>query len=290
MNAPPRAEMKADIDARILEVEQRLIAREGKLRRDVAHLNGQLRERLSPRQWAPSVGAGLLTVAALAALWRRPTPPAPRAPGSPSPLASLPWMHLMGLAWPLLPEHWRQRVGPFTASSFVTLGLPLIERLLGTRRDEALAAVADVDLKRLSGRWFIVGELATHGDPAVRPPEIGLLPRDDGRLDLLQRRIDASGTHGSEALVEAVPGSGGGRLRISHWPEALRWLPLAWTEQGVLHVDQAYEEALIGSAARDTLWLLSRRPSLAAERRQALTQVARDHGFAVEALRSYDNP
>ncbi|MGM9484045.1 lipocalin family protein [Roseateles sp. NT4] len=290
MNAPSRAEMKGDIDARILAVEQRLIAREDRLRRDVASLSGQLRDRLSPRQWLPPVGAGLLTVAALAALWRRPAPPAPPTSGGAPLLARLPWMQLIGLAWPLLPERWRQRVSPATAGSFLTLGLPLVERLLGGRRDEPLATVADVDLKRLSGRWFIVGELAAHGQPASQAPEIGLLPRDDGRLDLLQRRIDASGTHGSEALVEAVQGSHGGRFRISHWPEALRWLPLAWDEQGVLHVDEAYDEALIGSAARDTLWLLSRRPSLADERRQALTQMAREHGFAVEALRSYDNP
>jgi lipocalin len=56
----------------------------------------------------------------------------------------------------------------------------------------------------------------------------------------------------------------------------------------VLHVDTAYEEALIGSAGRDTLWLLARRPSLGAERRQALAQIAGDHGFAVDRLRFYD--
>jgi apolipoprotein D and lipocalin family protein len=50
-------------------------------------------------------------------------------------------------------------------------------------------------------------------------------------------------------------------------------------------VDEGYDEAMIGSSARDSLWLLSRRPQLSAERRLALTQLARDRGFDVERLR-----
>lgn len=284
MNAPLP---EPDIDARILDVEHRLMAREARLHAGVEGLTGQLRHRLQPRKLLLPVGGALLAVAALLALRRRPhaEPATPRPTGA---LRNIPWLRLLGLAWPLLPERWRGRVSPAAASSFVTLGLPLVETLLGTHRSEPLATVAEVDLAKLSGRWFVVGELKAHGAPALQPPEFGLLPRDDGRLDLLERRVDGSGTHGSEALVEPVPGGHGARLRISHWPEALRWLPLAWLEHGVLHVDPTYDEALIGSTGRDALWLLSRRPTLAAERRQTLVQLARDRGFAVEKLRFYD--
>lgn len=284
MNAPLP---EPDIDARILDVEKRLMAREARLGAGAHDLADRLRQTLQPAKLLLPAGAVLLGVAALLSLRRR-----PRAASAPWILAGvlpdLSWVRLLGLAWPLLPENWRNRVSPTTASSVVTLGLPLVEGLLGTRRAKPLTAAAEVDLTRLSGRWFLVGELpAPLQAPALQPPELGLLPRDDGQFDLLQRRIDAGGTHGSEARVKAVPASQGARLRFSHWPEALQFLPWAWIERTVLHVDEGYDEALIGSADRDSLWLLSRRPGLAAERRQALVQIARDRGFAVDRLRFF---
>lgn len=285
-SSPPHAESaaKVDLEERILRVERRLMAREERLRRGVADLSGELRQRFQPRKLLLPVGGGLLAAAALFTLWRRPTHAAPPAP-PPTARPQLPWVQLLGLAWPLLPQRWRERVNPAAAGSLLTLGLPLIESLLRPRPAEPLVTVAEVDLGRLAGRWFLIGELpAAHGDAPLQPPELGLLAREDARFDLLQRRICSSGTQGSEALVEPVAGSHGSRLRISHMPEALRWLPQAWTEHGVLHVDADYQEALLGSVGRDRLWLLARQPSLAAERRQALAQIARERGFAAEKL------
>jgi apolipoprotein D and lipocalin family protein len=288
MNSPPS---HVDLDARILLVEQRLIARQHKLCRGAASLSGQLHQALSPKRLLLPAAGALLGVAALLSLLRRPLrlPAMPAGSARPAGMpVEIPWVRMLGLAWPMLPARWRNRVSPATASSLVTLGLPLVERLLGTRRAQPLVTMADVDLMRLSGRWFLVGELpGPLQAETLQPPELGLLPRDDGQLDLLQRRIDASGTHGSEARLQPVPGSQGARLRLSRWPEALQWLDWAWTDQAVLHVDEAYDEALIGSPERDSLWLLSRRPELAQERRQALVQIALDRGFAVDKLRFF---
>lgn len=280
------AEAQVDLEERILRVERRLMAREDRLRRGVVSLGGQLRQRLQPRKLLLPVGAGLLAAAGLWMLWRRPAPAAPGGDAAaPRPRPHLPWMQLIGLALPLLPPQWRSRIGPGAAPSIVALGLPLIEALLKPRHSEPLQTVAEVDLARLAGRWFLVGELPAPQDaPAQEPPEVGLLPRDDGAFDLLQRR----GEQGSEALLQALPDSHGSRLRTSRWPEWLRWLPLAWTELGVLHVGTNYDEALLGSTERDSLWLLSRQPSLAPERRQALAQIALERGFAAEKLRFYD--
>lgn len=289
MDSPlPHADAQAhvDLDERILRVERRLMAREDRLRRGIVGLGGELRQRFQPRKLLLPVGGGLLAAAALFALWRRPAAAAPPAP-SPAARPRLPWMQLLGLAWPLLPERWRERFNPAAAGSLLTLGLPLVEALLRPRPAEPLATVAEVDLGRLAGRWFVVGELPpAHGDGPLQPPELGLLPREDGRFDLLQRRTDPGGTHGSEALVEAVPGSHGGRLRISEAPAALRWLPMAWTEHGVLHVDAGYQEALLGSVGRDRLWLLARQPTLEPAALRAVVDVARVQGFPTDQLQS----
>jgi apolipoprotein D and lipocalin family protein len=271
----------ADLDVRIAQVEQRLIAREAALRDGAVRLSRDLRHRLRPHKLLVPVGAGLLAVAAVWTLWRRPAAAAANTAAAPP--RRLPWMQWIGLALPFLPAHWRSRLGPGGLPSLVTLGLPLIEALLRQRHTEPLETVAEVDLARLSGRWFLVGELPA-SDASDEPPEFGLLPRDDGDFDLLQRR----GTQGSEARVQVLPDSRGARLRISHGPELLRWLPLAWTEQGVLHVGSDYDEALIGSTARDSLWLLSRQPTLTPERLQALAGIARGRGFDVDKLRIHE--
>ncbi|KQY88870.1 lipocalin family protein [Pelomonas sp. Root1444] len=294
------AEGPDDIDARILRVEQRLIAREEGLRRGVAAFSEQLGEKLKkPRRlikpaliaagvatlllWRPTrtAAAGAATAAAAA-------PPRPAGAG-------VPWVSLLGLAWPMLPARWRHRISPVTASTVITLGLPLLESLLRAKRDqppaEPLATVPVVDLDRLAGRWFLVGELpAALEDEPHQPPELGLLAREDGQFDLLQRRIDGHGTHGRQSLVQAVPGSQGARLKVSAWPAPLQCLPWAWTEHGVLHVDAGYDEAVIGSAERDSLWVLARQPQLAPERRQAVLQIARDQGFDVGRLRFSEAP
>jgi lipocalin len=299
------AEYGDDIDARILRVEQRLIAREEGLRRGLTAFGEQLGEKLEkPRRlvkpaliaaglaalllWRPArtAAAGAATAAATAAA----AAPPPRPAG-----AGVPWVSLLGLAWPMLPARWRHRISPVTASTVITLGLPLLESLLRAKRDlppaAPLATVPEVDLARLAGRWFLVGELpAALEDEPHQPPELGLLAREDGQFDLLQRRIDGHGTHGRQSLVQPVPGSQGARLKVSAWPAPLQCLPWAWTEHGVLHVDAGYDEAVIGSTARDALWVLARAPRLAPERREVVLQIARDQGFDVGRLRFSEAP
>jgi len=292
MNAPlnpPQVEVDdhVDLETRILLVEQRLVAREARLRRGASGLAREARRQLRPARLLAPAGGALLALLALRSLWRHPAKaePAAEAQKAHGRLADIPWVRLLGLAWPLVPGRWRDRVSPAMASSLVTLGLPLVERLLGSRRARPLQTVDEADVMRLRGRWFLVGELpAPLASEPAEPPEIGLLARDDGQFDLLQRRIDRRGTHGSQALLQAVPGSRGVRFRISHWPQALQGLPWAWSELGLLHVDADYDEALFGSPERDALWLLSRRPALAPVRREALVQIARERGFDVEKL------
>lgn len=290
-----RAEAEdGDLDARILQAEQRLIAREENLHRRWAAARQRVQRRWKPgRLLLPlsiSVGLGVLG-------WlrrgRRTAPAAPAASSTPNPPlqaaasgpGGLPWLQLVGMVWPLLPATWRQRVSPATLNMLLNVGLPLAENLLRPRHPP-LATAGPLAATQLAGDWFEVAGLpqraAAGGGPAPRWQHT---LRDDGGIDLHACRLQPDGS-ASETLARAVAvaGSAGARWRISDWPAPLQTLPLAWHEMAVLHLDATAGTLLLGSPGRDRLRLLSRTPGLEPQRLQPLLAVAREEGFDIQRL------
>jgi apolipoprotein D and lipocalin family protein len=301
MNAPSCAEREhragglPDLDTRIMLVEQRLIAREQSLRRGIDAIG--LRVRRAVRPWCRALPAIGLTLGAslLATLWWRRRPlgrgaasPGGRHAGDARHGAGIPWVHLVTLGWPLLPAAWRARISPATASTLVALGLPLMEWLRRSRHLPAPATMAAVDVPRFAGTWFVAARL-----PGQRPGRLGRRDagpqvlhyrlRSDGNLDVASGAA-AAGEAPVRGLARIVPGSGGAKLKLSLWPSWLRALGPAWSDHWILHVDEAYGEALVGSASRDRLWVLTREPQWPVPRMNALLAQARERGFAVERL------
>jgi hypothetical protein len=112
-----RAEaLEHDLDARILQAEQRLIAREENLRRGAAFLGERVRHFWQPRRlMKPVLLAGGVAIAmAMVWLWRA-KPKAPEiATPSKAPTARAKaqapkrWLGPLGLIWLLIPMAWRQ--------------------------------------------------------------------------------------------------------------------------------------------------------------------------------------
>lgn len=309
MNAPtsplPASLLRAeaqddDLDARILQAEQRLIAREENLRRRVGLLGAQLRGRIEPwrnkRMRAMAYAGAALGGLLLWTLWRGRGRPARAVAGSsgggearnagPGFAASnLPWVRLIGLAWPLLPAGWRSRIDPAVMNFVMSLGLPLAEKLFQGTAGRAPAAppletvAGPVGPRQLTGVWYEVGRM-----PASRTPQRALRQalRDDGSLERLQRTVQADGSeHIERGTVLPVPGTGGVQLRATTWPGWLRGLPIAWHDEWVLHVDDDAGELVLGSPQRDRLRVLTRRREPSLDRLQALMQIARDRGYDV---------
>jgi apolipoprotein D and lipocalin family protein len=283
-----------DLDARILLVEQRLIAREQTLRRGIADLGQRLRATHEPwRRALPALGLALaaVTLAAIAWRWRRRARPhrhaVPALAAAPHAAAAaaastagsdIPWVRLVALGWPLLPARWRSRVSPATASSLVALGLPLVEWLLHGRKLPPPATAPAVDWSAFAGTWFVLARLRrAFGSPLAPGATIRYALRRDGHLDVTSRGA-------APGLAHLVPGSGGAKLVLSRWPAWLRWLPLAWNDHWILHVDRGYGEALVGSPDRRQLLVLARTPGLAPLRHGELMQVARERRYPLERL------
>jgi apolipoprotein D and lipocalin family protein len=283
----------AELSELIEQAERRLVAHDLALRSQARAIGARLSAALRPRRLMLPLAA-----AAVAgwALWH-----AVRRPGRPRrPLASgsgmrrtrwrhqlSGWLRALGLALPLLPAAWRARISPVTASAVVTLGVPLLERLAGEHPSNAPLTVPRVEPWRWAGTWYEIARLPA---PLERvcdgvPSEHYTL-RADGSFNVERHCPDPDGRERVvRGVARAAPAAAGAKLETSHWPGEWRWLPLAWRDDWILHLDDAYTEALVGSPRRDALRLLSRRPSLPLSRVQALLQVAQAQGYPVERLR-----
>jgi apolipoprotein D and lipocalin family protein len=288
-----RAQHGLSLDDRILAVEARLIEREHALgaqwQRAVERVRGAVRPR---RLMAPLIGVG---VAAFVLWWllrgrgtRAASTIAQAAHAAVPPFggaAGLPWMPLLALVWPLLPQRWRTRVSPAAAATVLGVGVPLVERLLVPRAHPALETAEQVDLARYAGTWYEVARLPErHGAPCDGQSISQYRFTGDG-LQLQQRCIGSDGIERvKQGVAQPLADSGNAKLRCSVWPQWLRWLPLAWTQHWILYLDEGYDMALVGHPNRLSLRVLSRRTRMNPAQLEVLLRVAAERGFATERV------
>jgi apolipoprotein D and lipocalin family protein len=274
------------LDARIYAVEQRLVSRERWLASRIDALGERMRVATRPRNMVPAaVGTGV----ALLALWwalRRRVPARTAAPGPTAHAGggNTSWAHWLALAWPLVPAAWRARINPASAAALVSVGIPLVERLLARPTYAPLATMAQLDLARYAGTWYEIARLPTPFEASCDDqPRAHYAVQRDG---LLVRNICRHrGTlRSASGVARVLPRSGNAKLELSLWPAWLRWLPLAWSDYWVLHVDPAYQIALVGHPDRRHLWLLSRRQRIDAPQLGALVRFAAEQGFPTDRL------
>jgi lipocalin len=199
-------------------------------------------------------------------------------------------VQLLGFAFPLLPASWRARVNPATVNTVMTVGLPLVERLFVRPSMPPPLTAGPVASARLSGTWYEIARMPGRarregeGQPVVRH-----LLRGDGGMDIEHLQAASDGQQRVE-LGQAVPvrGSAGAQFKVSRWSAGLRWMPLAWHDEWVLHIDDTAGELMLGSPGRDVLRLLSRRPALSATRLHTMVEMARDQAYAVDRLQFVD--
>lgn len=275
----------AELDHRILTIEHRLMDREAGLCQRVRTL--QLRVEDAPRRWAAPVLVGATAFAGMFLLARSRRRPQ-GVSGQPSEGKGINWMHYVGLVWPLLPAQWQSRINPTTVLPLVGLLLPLLDQVFPSLRSAPpLDTVAQADLDRFAGRWFEIARLPAATESAcTEAPVIEYRARAKGRaqgrasFDVVRRCRSGKGRQTqTQGVAVPVEGSAGARLKVSVWPAWLRWLPAAWVEHGILHLDEAYTEALVGDAQRRSLVVLSRAPTMTPERLEALLSQAQRQGF-----------
>ena len=299
---PDDLSAEIDLDTRISLAEQRLIAREQRLRGQVQRFGQRLHQAAAPR--ALLLKAGGVALAGAALVWtlrrggsRHGQPPARRDHPTPAMSGGPPQLllSLLPMAWPMLPERWRSRISPATAATVLGVAAPLIDRLLARRNAaedtdnaDTLPTMTQVDLLRYAGTWHEQARLPAPFESVCEGQPRAIYQPLGGRLSVRSECLGANGDlRVVEGVARVVPGSGGARLQVSFVPAWLQWLPMVWADLWILHVDESapdYRVALVGLPSRKGLWLLSRDPELPADELQRLVALANNLGFNTDRL------
>ena len=279
-----------DLEARIAQAEQALVARDHRVQTQWQALTGAAAQAVEQGlQGRRSLGLLGTVARALLAWWlpglRWLGAARPRAqPGSERRGRGLPWALLLPWLWPLMPGPVRRRLSAARVLLIAGVAAPVLAWLRSGRKP--VQTVAVVDLSRFAGRWYEVARL-----PA---PFEGRCARDITATYTLQGasiRVDnrcrsASGREQcAVGVAYPVAGRGGAQLEVSLFPRWLRWLPVAWAGYWIIDIDPGYQTAVVGTPGRWGLWLLSRTPHLDEGRYQAMVARAAAQGYTVARLK-----
>ena len=150
----------------------------------------------------------------------------------------------------------------------------------------APTTAAKVDLSRYAGRWFEIARLPVRFQKANEAAIAEYGRSTDGTVSVhnLAIRPDGSqhGIHGS-AKVLNPPENTKLAVRFSTWFGPFIPIP----KEGnywILHVDEDYQEAIVGTPDRRYLWLLARTSTLPETRYAALVAKADRLGFDTSRL------
>lgn len=169
--------------------------------------------------------------------------------------------------------------------------LPLLAFLTAScsapRSGQAPPPTADqVDLARYSGRWHEIARLPMPFQKAGEAAIAEYGSNADGTISVHNIAIRPDGTQHDirgHAKVLNPPENTKLAVRFNTWFGPLIPVP----KEGnywILHVDDRYQEAIVGTPDRKYLWILARTPTISQQRYAALVAKARQLGFDVSRL------
>lgn len=301
------SEASKSLDERIREVELRVIARDENARRRLDAIGHKLTRLPRPRDLLVPLAGAVAAGGALVWGWRRfvrdgrshergapgfvrSRASAESDSGSARARGGLPWVQLIGLAWPLVPARWRSRVDPSLLGTALAVGLPWLQAALVRHQEPSgppVRAVGPLDLARYAGTWYEVARLPAPFEALCKgQPTATYALEADGSVGVVNRCCTV-GAHevSSEGVARAVAGGEGSQLEVSLFPSWLRWLPFAWADYWVLAIDTDYRRALVGDPKRRFLWVLSRTPHMSDAELDELLAIAQRQGYDLADLK-----
>jgi apolipoprotein D and lipocalin family protein len=148
----------------------------------------------------------------------------------------------------------------------------------------AQTTVASVDLTRYTGVWYEIARLPNRFQKqCVRNVTATYVLRDDGRIDVKNRCIDADGeATEAEGIARIVDTTSRSKLEVSF--VRIFGLSIFWGDYWIIGLADDYRYAVIGTPSRSYAWILSRTPALTAADSARIDAILREQGYDPKAL------
>ena len=143
-----------------------------------------------------------------------------------------------------------------------------------------LEVVDSVDLERYSGKWYEIARYPVWFENGCVAATAEYTPRDDGKITVVntcrEETVDGP-VERIEGVARVADSETNAKLRVSFfWPfEGDYW---------IIDLDDEYGYAVVGSPDRNTLWILSRTPTLDDDTYQGILGRLPEKGFDPERL------
>ena len=151
---------------------------------------------------------------------------------------------------------------------------------------DAPATAKVVDLSRYAGRWFEIARLPLFFQKANESAIAEYGSNPDGTVSVHNIAVRPDGTqHDIRGYAKVLnpPENTKFAVRFHTWFGPLIPVPKAGN-YWILHVDELYQEAIVGTPNRKHLWLIARTVTISDERYAALVARAEQLGFDVSRL------
>jgi apolipoprotein D and lipocalin family protein len=176
--------------------------------------------------------------------------------------------------------------------ALVLLALGLVSCSTTSSRVDAPATAPAVDLGRYTGRWFEIARLPMRFQKADEAAIAEYGSNADGTVSAHNIAIRPDGSqHDIRGYAKVLnpPENTKLAVRFKSWFGPLIPVP----KEGnywILHVDEHYEEAIVGTPHRKYLWLLARTSTIPEPRYAALVAKAQQLGFDTSRLLTVPHP
>lgn len=171
-------------------------------------------------------------------------------------------------------------------AAFGLLGLGLASCSTTKSHRDAPVTTKVVDLGRYAGRWFEIARLPLFFQKANESAMAEYGSNPDGTVSVHNIAVRPDGTqHDIRGYAKVLnpPENTKLAVRFNTWFGPLIPVPKAGN-YWILHVDEPYQEAIVGTPDRKHLWLLARTATISDERYTALVAKAEQLGFDVSRL------
>jgi apolipoprotein D and lipocalin family protein len=146
--------------------------------------------------------------------------------------------------------------------------------------------VGSVNLDRYLGEWVEIARLPNRFQRTCAGDVRAIyVRRADGRVDVINRcRTTDGSVIEARGVARVVDARTSAKLKVRFAPALLSFLPFVWGDYWILGLAADYSWAVVGSPDRQYLWILARRPDMAADQYAAAVGAARANGFEVDRL------